>query len=652
MNVYKNGIAVILCLFICTTTYAQYDQDYDPYDKAESPYIEGFTADGTAIGVPVDQVNVSVHISGIIAEVTSRQTYINRSAETLSATYVFPGSTRAAVYGMKMEIGDRIVHAQITEKQEAQEAYQQAVEGGKTASLLQQHRPNVFQMDLGNIPPNIPMVIEIKYTELLSPDEGVYEFVYPTIIGSRYDKEIVSGEQWVNNPYANVDQEGTHAIHLPIYNIEVVLSAPLPLQGVNTSTHKTDIRYENKKKAVVKLDQNGLSEHKDFILKYRLKGDKIQTGMMLYEGEQENFFLYIGQGPKYHKPSSIPPREYFFIIDVSGSMKGFPLDVSKQLIKNLLEGLSPNDKFNILLFASASAVLSESSIAATPDNISRAIDFVNAKNGGSGTNLLQAVKRAYSMINDESSSSMVILTDGYVTVEKEAFDFIEQNLKRANFFPFGIGKSVNRHLIEGIAHFGQAEPFIVTSKQQAKTVAGKFKKYISSPLLTQINIDIEGLDVYDVSPAQQPDLFSEKPIIMYGKWRGMPRGEISLSGQSGSGPYLNTLKIAPRDVSGGHSGLKYLWARNKLQFLSDYQLSGFDAALKKEITALGLEYSLLTKYTSFLAIDNQNQTKPKNQPRINNSGAVPEPHEWALIIIGIGFLFFLYWKSINNTVEV
>jgi len=225
-------------------------------------------------------------------------------------------------------------------------------------------------------------------------------------------------------------------------------------------------------------------------------------------------------------------------------------------------------------------------------------------------------------------------------------------LKQANFFPFGIGSSVNRHLIEGIAHFGQAEPFIVTSKQQAKTVATKFKKYIDSPLLTQVEIDIQGLDVYDVTPVEQPDLFAEKPIIMYGKWRGTPRGKISLSGVSGAGSYLNTTKVTQRDVNDKDSGLKYLWARNKLRYLSDYQFVSGDPELKKEITSLGLEYSLLTKYTSFLAIDNESQTVEQKPVQVNNSGAVPEPHEWALIIIGVGFVFFLYWKSTTNSVEV
>ena len=509
--------------------------------------------------------------------------------------------------------------------------------------MFQQHRPNVFQMSLGNIPPHETITIEINYTELLTPTSGVYEFVYPTVVGPRYNGEIVKDEGWISNPYANLEESNLSA---PVFDIRVMLSAPIPLQGVSTTSHRTKVQYTSEREAVIQLANNGNSEQKDFILHYKLAGNDMQTGITLYEGDDENFFLYIGQSPERVEPEQIPDREYFFIIDVSGSMQGFPMDISKSLIKELLSGLNPNEKFNVMLFASSSSVYSKKPVSATKKNIKKALNFITSNNTSGGTNMLSAIKKAYSMIDDKSSTSMVILTDGYVTVDKEVFAFIENNLNHANFFPFGIGSSVDRHLIEGIAHCGQAQPFIVTSKSEAAKTAKAFCEYIRSPVLTDVKVAFDGLDVYDLSPVNQPDLFAEKPVVVYGKWRGRPSGNVTLTGVSGAGEYENTIRVSDDNRDPLQSGLKYLWARNKLKHLSDYQSVSHDPELKKEITELGLRYSLLSKFTSFIAIDEESNIVEQDELIIDNTGAAPEPHEWALIIFGAIFLILiLHWQS-------
>ncbi|WP_109830328.1 VIT domain-containing protein [Reichenbachiella versicolor] len=634
----------LIILLVCMTQ-AVFSQNFE---KAESPYVIATDSSGQKLSLPIQKVDVKATISGIIAEVTSRQVYVNDQDIPLGATYVFPGSTNAAVNAMTMTVGDRIIEAQIKEKEQAKKEFEEAVDEGKTASLFQQHRPNVFQMDLGNIPAHETVIIEIKYTELLIPVKGVYEFVYPTIVGSRYNAEIEKKEEWIVNPYANLDHPENPIVE-PVFDIEVSLNAPIPLHGVSVDSHKTLIEYKSDKNATILLDNNGLSNKKDFILKYKLAGNDIQTGITLYEGDEENFFLYIGQSPKRIKKSKIPKREFFFIIDVSGSMNGFPLEVSKTLIKEILSNLNPNERFNILLFSASSSVYSQESVPATPENISDAINYIDSQNSGGGTNMLSAFKHAFSMIKDKSSTSMVILTDGYVSVEKEAFNFIESNLSKANFFPFGIGSSVNRHLIEGIAHFGQAQPFIVTNKKFAKQTAADFCEYVRSPVLTDVKVKFKELDVYDITPVQQPDLFAEKPIVVLGKWKGKANGKVKLTGHTSDNKYVNEIGISANNIDPNQQGLKYLWARNKLKYLSDYEsVSGFESN-KEEITALALKYSLLSEYTSFVAIDHDGTETEQNDQHTNNSGAVPEPHEWALIMIGIGLLVFMYWRSQNST---
>ena len=256
-------------------------------------------------------------------------------------------------------------------------------------------------------------------------------------------------------------------------------------------SHKATIAFQDKSVANIELDP---AEHsggnRDFILRYRLAGDRIESGLLLYEGKEENFFLLTAQPPKRVTAESMPPREYIFIVDVSGSMYGFPLEISKKLVKELLTGLRPTDMFNVMTFSGASDLFSERSVPASPDNIRRAVDLIRQQQGAGGTELLPAMKRALTLPRTESfARTIVIATDGYVTVEPEVFDLIREHIGNANIFAFGIGTSVNRHVIEGMARVGAGEPFVITRAEEAPGMAEKFRKYVQSPVLTQIKLD-------------------------------------------------------------------------------------------------------------------------------------------------------------------
>jgi Ca-activated chloride channel family protein len=466
-------------------------------------------------------------------------------------------------------------------------------------------------MNVANILPGDRIEVEMKYTELLVPTDGIYDFVYPTVVGPRYSNQPAAtapaSEKWVENPYLH---EGEAAPYK--FDIKVNLAAGMPIQKVSCRTHKTDISYDGKAVARVLLDpseKNG--GNRDYILKYQLAGGKIESGLLLYEGEKENFFLLMMQPPERVTPRDIPPREYIFIVDVSGSMHGFPLEISKELLKDLIGNLRPTDTFNVLLFAGGSQVMSERSMPATNENVRRAIDVIDRQRGGGGTELLPALKRALALPkNDENvSRTVVIATDGYVSVEKEAFDLIRNNLGEANMFTFGIGSSVNRFLLEGMARVGMGEPLVLTSPDQAKSRADEFRKLIQSPVLTDIEIDYGKFDVYDVEPPSIPDVLAERPVVVYGKWQGKPVGEISLKGVTGSRTYKERVDVYESKPLSANSALRYLWARRRIAVLDDYNNLSRDDERVKEVTSLGLTYNLLTAYTSFVAIDSEIRLK-------------------------------------------
>ncbi|MEA1948238.1 MAG: VIT domain-containing protein, partial [Thermodesulfobacteriota bacterium] len=547
-----------------------------------------------------------VNISGVIADVTVTQVYKNEGNKPLEAVYVFPASTRAAVYGMKMTIGERTVTAKIRKREQARQEYNQAKQAGKSASLLEQHRPNVFQMNVANILPSDIIKVELNYTELLVPTDTVYEFVYPTVVGPRYvdqqADETGSSDMWTANPYLHQGEPPTYT-----FNISVDIAAGLPIQDITCASHKTGINYKGSAFATVNLDQSEKhGGNRDFILKYRLAGSKIETGLLLFEGKDENFFLLMMQPPKRVAKNQIPPREYIFIVDVSGSMHGFPLNISKKLLKDLIGNLRPTDKFNVLLFAGGSQLMSEHSLPASPQNITRAINTIEQQRGGGGTRLLPALKRALSLPKIEGfSRSIVIATDGYVSVEEQTFDLIRNNLGRANMFTFGIGSSVNRHLIEGMARVGMGEPFVITKSEQAPEKASRFRKLIESPVLTGIKVDFGRFKVYDVEPPGIPDVLADRPVIVFGKWRGSPRGSISLQGYTGEHSFSKKVGVSGITPLQTNSALRYLWARHRIALLSDYNKLGKQDDRIKEVTRLGLSYNLLTAYTSFVAVDTQ-----------------------------------------------
>ncbi len=572
-------------------------------DATLSPYFFIENGDPTLDQFPLKETGVVVNINGIIADVMITQKYANNGTRPINARYIFPASTRASVHGMKMIIGEEVINAEIKERQSAQEKFEKAKQHGKSASLLKQQRPNVFSMNIANIMPGDIIDIVLHYTELLVPAEGVYEFVYPAVVGPRYsnqpEAEAPATDHWVKNPYI---QEGSEP--KTKFSIQTTLSTGIALQELVCPSHEIETVWESDSVAKIALAETaGFGGDRDFILNYRLAGEEIQSGLLLFEGEDENFFLLMVQPPERVLPEDLPPREYIFVVDVSGSMNGFPLNTAKTLLKNLIGNLKETDTFNVILFAGGSRLMAASSVPASAGNIRKALRLIDKQRGGGGTELLSALRKGLALPRDEAfSRTLIVVTDGYIGAEGEVFEEIQENLHRTNVFSFGIGSSVNRYLIEGMAKAGLGEPFVVTQPQQADAAAERFRRYVQAPVLTHIELDFNNFETYDIEPPAIPDLFAERPVIVFGKWRGQPRGTIELAGAGGQRDYAQIVRVADTRPLDSNRALRYLWARSRIARLSDFNAQLSNPEKKEEITTLGLTYHLLTAYTSFVAV--------------------------------------------------
>lgn len=627
--------AAVICLMVWSAVWAGIGPAMaeENEDRHLSPYFFVEGGDEGQECFPLKSTTVKAMISGVIADVKVTQTYTNTGTLPINARYVFPASTRAAVHGMRMSVGEEVIEARIKARQEARQTFENAKAAGKSASLLEQQRPNVFSMNVANIMPGETIAIDLHYSELLVPEEGLYQFVYPTVVGPRYstipEKGADDHHRWLQNPYLTEDQSPTST-----FDIQVSLAGGLPIGQVACTTHATDVAWDGPSRARISLAADeSHGGNRDFILDYRLSGDQIQTGLMTYEGDAENFFMLMVQPPRRVTPEAIPPREYIFVLDVSGSMHGFPLDTAKVLIKDLLAGLRPEDRFNVVLFAGAARLLAPRSIAADPAQIQAAVDFVDDENGGGGTELDRALSTGLNLPHDEGyARTMVVVTDGYIAAEKAVFSRVADQAGQCNVFAFGIGSSVNRHLIEGLARAGQGEPFVVTDPKEAAVTAARFKRYIAAPVLTDIEIEIDGFDTYDVEPLQAADLFAQRPLIVCGKWRGEPQGTIGIRGTSGQGPHAETFHVAEALPSDDNEALPYLWARKRLARLSDFSPTEDDDQIKAQVTQIGLAYNMLTAHTSFVAV--HEKVRNTATPATDVNQPLPLPQHVSNLAVG------------------
>ena len=686
-------------------------EETDDGDKLLAPYfiIQGSGDEGAAVErFPLKSTDVVTNINGLIAETYVTQIYVNEGDVPINASYVFPTSSGVSVHGMKMIIGNEMITAQIKEKEEAKVEYEEAKSEGKSASLMEQKRPNVFTMDVANIMPGDTVSIELHYTELLAPTENVYEFIFPTVVGPRYappeessgedgdasgengepdgssvserdgepdgssvserdgepDGSSVSGgdsanagngisvgngsgtgsglsedDSWIVSPYL-----ADGATPPGDYNITVNLSTGVPIADITSKTHAIKVNKTDSSTAQITLaNPADYAGNRDFILKYKLTGESIQSGLVLAGGhgnngsfKEEQFFMLTIQPPERFEPEDIPPREYIFVLDVSGSMFGYPLDTAKELIHDLVADLKETDTFNLILFANDTMLLSPRSLPATAANIKTATKLIDEQEGGGGTSLLPALEDAIAVPKSEDiARSIVIITDGYISNESEVISCITDNMDSASFFSFGIGSSVNDYLIKQVAGCGLGESFIVTDKEDAEESAENFRTYIEAPLLTDISITYKGFEVYDVEPAVPSILYASQPIVLFGKWRGKPGGTITVTGKAGGEEYVQEIPVGNVTVDMESEAIRYLWARTHLDRIAGYGSVRNDESVKEEITQLGLEYNMITPYTSFIAVSEIIRNTDGDSKDVDQ--ALPLPQRVSNLAVGGGY---------------
>jgi Ca-activated chloride channel family protein len=521
------------------------------------------------------------------------------------------------------------VRGLIKRREEAQAIYQAARQAGHVAALLDQERPNIFTQSVANIMPGENVTVEISYVELLKYEAGSYEFVFPMVVGPRYIPGAPIGRQgggWAPDttrvPDASritppVTPPGTRAGH--DISIEVKLDAGVPIEEYRSTSHMIVSERTGAASAVIRLKEQAVIPNKDFILKYDVAGGKIEDALLTHKGKQGGFFTFILQPPDRVEESEVTPREIVFVIDTSGSQYGFPIEKSKKLAQLALAHLHPQDTFNIITFAGNTQILFDEPVPATEKNLERARALLQNLTGGGGTEMMKAIRASLDPSDSQDHLRVVLFfTDGYVGNDMEIIGEVQKH-PNARVFSLGIGNSVNRFLLDKMAEAGRGEVEYVTLERDADPVVERLFERVRTPVLTDISIDWGGLPVTAVQPERIPDLFSAKPVIVTGRYAGAGQGVIRLRGKRAGRPFVREIKVNLPANEPRHDVLATLWARNRIDSLMSRDWAGaqngsMEKDLREQIIALGLQFRLMTQYTSFVAVEEMTVTEG-GQPR-------------------------------------
>jgi Ca-activated chloride channel homolog len=588
---------------------------------------------------PLKHTDVKAEISGFLSRVRVTQEFENPFKEKIEAIYTFPLPQNAAVDDMTMVVGDRTVRGRILPREEARTVYEAARAGGQVASLLDQERPNIFTQAVANIMPGEKVTVIISYVETLKYENGAYEFVFPMVVAPRYvpgtPTSMGAGGTSPNTtqvPDASkitppLNRKGTRAGH--DISVEVTLDAGVPLDDVKSNSHEIEVEKPNGWSALVRLKNKTEIPNKDFILKYDVAGGRIEDAVLTHRTEKGGFFTLILQPPDRVTVEDVTPKEIVFVLDTSGSMEGFPIEKAKEAMKLALDGLYPQDTFNVITFAGDTHVLFPQPLAATKANLAKAQAFLASRAGNGGTEMMKAIKAALAPSDAQGHLRVVcFMTDGEVGNDLEIISEVQKH-PNARVFAFGIGNSINRFLLDKIAEEGRGEVEYVALNDDGTAAARRFHERVRSPLLTDIQIDWAGMPMADVYPKRIPDLFSAKPVVLSGRYTQGGRGTIRLKGRMSGRDFVREIPIELPETEARHDVLATLWARTRIDDLmrQDYagvQRGNAHADLKETITQLGVEYRLMTQFTSFVAVEEMVVTDGGEPRRIEVPVEIPE----------------------------
>jgi Ca-activated chloride channel family protein len=599
---------------------------------------------GGVVECPLTHTDVKADISGFLARVRVTQTFKNPKDEKIEAVYVFPLPHHSAIDEMTMVIGERRIVGKVKRRDDARRIYQQALSVGQTAALLEQERPNIFTQSVGNIPPGATVRVEISYVDVLKYDQGEYEFSFPMVVGPRFNPGSASPPQplnaelagkavpggaatarvpdgdRINPPILRPDKRNGHDISLTVH-----LDAGVPVHDMKVASHEASIERPGNRRAVVKLNEMDSLPNKDFVLRYDVTGERPSMALLAHrpagdasvgsgtpnvaQGPRRDggYFLLMVQPADDERLTKSPPREIVFLVDVSGSMSGEPTQKVVQTMQHMLKLCRDGaDTVQVVTFASQAHQLFERPVPVNPENIGKALQFTSGISAGGGTQMLEGVKLAMDQpIDPERVRIIIMLTDGYIGNEAEIIEHVGRRAgDQIRFWCVGIGASPNMFLVDGVARQGGGMGRQLNLNDDTQALATEVITRIQRAQLSNVEIDWGGLAAFDTYPAKLPELWAGRPLILFGRYRDVEgKFAVNVKGRVEGEPASWPLTVELPKTEPANDVLAPTWARQKIEDLMQSSFYAGSPAVEEAVTALALDYRLMSQYTSFVAVD-------------------------------------------------
>lgn len=611
--------------------------------------------------------HADVNISGMIAKVKLSQTFSNHTDDWQEGVYVFPLPENAAVSHMEMRIGNRIIVGEIKEKQIARAIYQQAKREGKRASLTEQNRSNIFTQRIANIGPQQEIEVSITYVQSIRYNEGEFSWRFPMTITPRYspsgsslrgasshqsetpvssvsdlnpnlnsdlnsdvkkkstfnevEKPIASrsptisqNSGWASSTVLNPEAPNSDDWKVPSntttfadlnphnpISLNISLDGGLPLENIAALFHNIHITKNNGLHAI-RLAKRTVNMDRDFVLNWKpIQSEAPQAALFSENINGDSYSLLMILPPQYQSKSMRLARDMVFIIDTSGSMAGASIAQAKVSLIQALSRLNEHDRFNIIEFNSLHSSLFNRLHHASASNIDQASAWVNSLSANGGTEMLPALNSAFKQFSDsESLQQAVFITDGSVSNEAELFKSIHNNIGNSRLFTVGIGSAPNSYFMKKAAEFGRGSfTYINDLNRVSEKINSLFNK-LDGAIAKNISVNWPGKA--HIYPNNIPDLYLSEPLLISAKSADL-QGDVEIRGVTAQAPWQQNLSLDNHKRS---EGVATLWARSKIEDLEDLKISGGNRdVIKQEITAVALRHSLLSAYTSFVAVEQE-----------------------------------------------
>jgi Ca-activated chloride channel family protein len=545
--------------------------------------------------VPLEGVRVDATVVGPCVETRITQRYRNTEARPLEAVYVFPLDEGAAVCGFTARIDGRVVRGVVKEREEAFEAYDDAMAMGHGAYLLDQERPDVFTASVGNLEPGATVELEVRTVALLRPEGTARRLTVPTAVAPRYlparGPEIGQPEEERVNP--------PHWVEVP-YGLTLSVDVDVPgLRGLESPSHpiRTTLREGG---ARVELSQDDVALDRDFVLV--IDADAGPRALVARE-EDGTRVAMVTFSPTV--PTVEGGVDVHFVVDCSGSMMGRSMEEAKKALHLCIRALSEGDRFEVIAFGSRFQTMFGGLRAFDEASLAEATEYVERMDARlGGTEILSPLREALTDGGGVRAHRVLLLTDGQVGNESEVIALAREHAGRTRVFTFGIGAGASQHLVRGVARAsGGAAEMIAPGERIEPKVLRTFARLRAQPV--EVSIDWGGLDV-EAAPRRLPPAFEGDPLTVFGRVRAGAGAEVTL--RAGDATFTVPLDLERTEVEGP---VPKLWARERIRELEEGQVATgssqrrgrSEAKVDLQLVELGQRYGLVSRATSYVAVE-------------------------------------------------